>query len=287
MVRCAGIRAAYQSPDKVRQAPAAVAAVLMEYTQPETVCAALHDVERVFLVGPPLANLVDLENRVLRACVSAGVSHVVKLSALGGRQSTFPGLHRDSEERIEAAGIPYTFLRPNGFMQNFVTYNADTIRTQGAFYAAQADGAVSVIDLRDIAAVAVKVLSERGHEGKAYALTGPQALTNGEIAGKLSDAVGREIRYVNVPPADLRNAMLAAGVPEWSADALLDLQRLYREGKASLVDPAVEHITGGRATTFDQFAHDYASAFRRVGEILDQAARRWRGCTGQLPGAGG
>ena len=258
-------RAAYQSPDKARQAPKGVATVVMDYTQAESVRAALREIETVFLVGPPLVTLVELESAVVRACVSAGVGRVVKLSALGGRQSTFPGLHRDSEERIEASGVPYTFLRPNGFMQNLVTYNADTIKTQSVFYAAQADGAVSVIDLRDVAAVAVKVLSEPGHEGKAYALTGPEALTNDEIARKLSRATGREIRYVALPPAELKKAMRAAGVPEWSADALLDLQRLYREGKASLVDPAVEHITGRKATTFDQFAKDYASAFRLVG----------------------
>ncbi len=111
-------------------------------------------------------------------------------------------------------------------------------------------------------AAAVRVLSQSGHEGKAYALTGPEALTNDQIAEKLSRATGRAIRYVDLPPADLKKAMLAAEVPEWSADALLDLQRLYREGKASLVDPAVEHITGRKATTFDQFARDYAWAFQ-------------------------
>jgi uncharacterized protein YbjT (DUF2867 family) len=147
-------------------------------------------------------------------------------------------------------------------MQNLLTYNGETIRTQNAFYAAQAHGAVSHIELRDIAAVAVKVLSERGHEGKVYALTGPEALTHEQVAEKLSRATGRHIRYVDRTPAELKEAMLGAGVPEWSADALLDLQRLYRQGKARLVDPSVERITGRRATTFDEFARDYATAFQ-------------------------
>ena len=256
------IRAAYQSRDKAKGVPAGVDAVLMDYTQRETVRAALRGVEQVFLVGPPLANVADLESGVVRECQHARVTHLVKLSALGGRQAIFPGLHRDSEERIEASGVPYTFLRPNGFMQNLVTYNAETIKTQNAFYAAQGNGAVSHIDIRDIGAVAVKVLSESGHEGKAYALTGPEALTNDQVAAKLSSATGRTIRYVDLPPAELKKAMLSGGVPEWSADALLDLQRLYREGKASLVDPAVERMLGRKATTFDQFAREYASAFQ-------------------------
>jgi uncharacterized protein YbjT (DUF2867 family) len=256
------IRAAYQSRQNAQRAPAGVETVLMDYARPETVRDALRGVERVFLVGPPLANLVELEHGVASECARAGVRHLVKLSALGGRQAIFPSLHRDSEERIEASGVPYTFLRPNGFMQNLVSYNADTIKTQSAFYAAQADGAVSHIDVRDIGAVAVRVLSESGHEGKAYALTGPEALSHDQIAEKLSRATGRAVRYVNLAPADLKKAMLAGGAPEWSVDALLDLQRLYREGNASLVDPAVERITGRTATTFDQFARDYASAFQ-------------------------
>jgi len=84
----------------------------------------------------------------------------------------FPSGHRDSEENIEASGLPYTFLRPNGFMQNLANYNAGTIRSQNAFYGCQENGAVSVVDIRDIAAVAVIVLAATGHEGKSYAFNG-------------------------------------------------------------------------------------------------------------------
>ena len=77
---------------------------------------------------------MDLDGGVVQECPRAGVTHIVKLSALGGRQATFASLHRDSEERIEAAGVAYTFLRPNGFMQNLVNYNAGTIKAQNAFY---------------------------------------------------------------------------------------------------------------------------------------------------------
>jgi len=146
------LRAAYQSREKAQSAPRGVEIVLMDYAQPQTVRDALRDVQKLFLVGPPLANVADLEDAVVRECHGAGVTHIVKLSALGGRHAIFPSLHRDSEERIEASGAPYTFLRPNGFMQNLVTYNAKSIKTQGAFYAAQGNGAVSHIDIRDIGA---------------------------------------------------------------------------------------------------------------------------------------
>jgi uncharacterized protein YbjT (DUF2867 family) len=186
----------------------------------------------------------------------------VKLSALGGRKAIFPSLHRQSEEKIEASGIPYTFMRPNGFMQNFVTYNAATIKSQNAFYGCQGEGAVSHIDIRDLAAAVVAVLSGTGHEGKAYPLTGPEALTQQQVAEKLSKAIGRAISYVDLPAADVKKAMLASGMPEWTADAVLDLTRLYRDGGASLVDISLEQLIGRKPISFDQFARDYASAFR-------------------------
>jgi uncharacterized protein YbjT (DUF2867 family) len=257
------IRAAYLSADKAKGAPTAVETVLMDYAKPSTIRAALEGIEKVFLVGPPTADVAELEGSFVNEAKKSGVKHLVKLSALGGLKAIFPSLHRDSEEKIEASGIPYTFLRSNGFMQNFVNYNSRTIKSQNAFYDAQGNGAVSHIDVRDIAAVAVKVLSSSGHEGKAYSLTGPEALTNQQVAENLSRALGRTIRYVGVPPDEFKKSLVAAGMPEWSVDALLDLQRLYREGGASLVDPTVEQLLGRKATSFDQFVKDYSFAFQQ------------------------
>jgi uncharacterized protein YbjT (DUF2867 family) len=256
------IRATFQSADRAAKAPAGIEGVIMDYAQPETIRAALHGVEKIFLVGPPIRDLPVMEANFIKEVRAAGRKHIVKLSALGGRESMFPSGHRDSEENIEASGLPYTFLRPNGFMQNLVNYNAATIGSQNAFYGCQGAGAVSVLDIRDIAAVAVIVLAATGHEGKSYALTGVEALTNGQIAEKISRVAGRKINYVDLPPAEFRKAILSAGVPEWSADALVDLQRLYREGKASLLTDDVERLTGRKPITFDQFARDYAFAFQ-------------------------
>ena len=171
------VRAAYMSVSKTKEAPAGVETVLMDYARPETVRAALDGIEKVFLVGPPSPNVAELEGVLVNEAKKSGVRHIVELSALGERKAIFPSLHRDSEEKIESSGLPYTFLRPNGFMQNFVNYDSSTIKAQNAFYATQGNGAVSHIDIRDIASVAVKVLSTSGHEGKAYSLTGPEALT--------------------------------------------------------------------------------------------------------------
>lgn len=256
------VRAAFQSVAKAATAPSGVDIVTMDYTQPETVRAALKGVERVFLVGPPAQNLVALERQAMDEIKRSGVRQVVKLSAMGGKASTFPRQHAESEAYIQASGVAHTFIRPNGFMQNFVIYNAGTINTENAFYGCQADGKVSHVDLRDVVAVAVKALTEDGHENRTYTLTGPAALTNAEVAQILSDDLGREIRYVDLPPAQFKQALLAAGVPEWSADALIDLQRLYREGGASAVTSEIEQVLQRKPTSFEQFSRDYRQAFK-------------------------
>jgi uncharacterized protein YbjT (DUF2867 family) len=256
------VRAAFQTLSNAANAPAGVDVAILDYNKPETIRAALEGIERVFLVGPPTSNLPAMERNAVDQMKASGTAHVVKLSAMGGRSATFPRQHTDSEDYIKSSGISYTFLRPNGFMQNFVNYSKETIVNQSAFYGSQGNGKVSHIDIRDIAAVAAKTLTGGEHEGKTYTLTGPQALSNSEVAQIFSDELGHPIRYVDVPPDQLRRGMLDAGVPEWSADALLDLARLYREGGASAVTRDVDHVLGREPISFTQFVRQYRQAFQ-------------------------
>lgn len=256
------VRAAFQSVSKASVAPSGVELVTMDYNQPETVKAALKGVDRVFLVGPPTSDLPAMERRAVDEIKRAGVKQVVKLGAMGGRTATFPSQHTDSEEYIKSSGVPCTFLRPNGFMQNFVNYSGGTIKGQSAFYGSQAEGKVSHIDIRDIGAVAVKVLTEDGHLDKAYTLTGPEALTNARIAEILSEDLGREIKYVNISDEQFKQALLGVGTPEWAAGAITDLQRLYREGGASAVTRDAEQMLGRKPTSFEQFSRDHKGALQ-------------------------
>ncbi len=255
------VRAAYQSSSKAATAPAGVEIAIMDYNQVESVRAALRGVDRVFLVGPVAPTLPELERKATDEIKRSGVSHLVKLSAMGTREATFPRQHMESEDYIKASGVAHTVLRPNGFMQNMATYNGATIRDQGAFYGSQGDGKVSHVDIRDIAAVAVRVLTEDTHLGKVYTLTGPEALSNLRMAEILSASLGRAIKYVDLPPEQLKQALLAAGTPAWSANGMLDLIHLYRTGGASVVTGDVEQILGRKATSFEQFSRDYAGSF--------------------------
>ena len=188
------VRAAFHNAQKAAKARAeGIDSVVLDFADSSSVAAALKGADKLFLLGPTVANQSELENNVVDEAKKAGVKHIVKLSVLNApdKNYAFAKWHRAVEENIEKSGLAYTFLRPTGFMQNYVTYQGDTIRTQNSFYLSAGDTRTPFVDVRDIAVVAVKSLTEPGHEGKAYDLTGPEPLSNYQVAEKLSRALGR------------------------------------------------------------------------------------------------
>jgi uncharacterized protein YbjT (DUF2867 family) len=240
-------------------------AIIGDLDKPETLRPALEGIEKVFLLSAPDARQAELQGNLVREARRAGASHIVKLSAIGvgGELDALAlgRLHRETEEEIERSGIGYTHLRPNGFMQNTFMFAA-TIKSQGAFYAPLGDAKVSYVDARDVASVAFSTLTEDGHEGKAYEITGPEALSYRDVARELSSVLGREVRYVDVSPEAARSAMTAMGMQAWLVDALIELFNLYRSGQAARVTETVREVTGREPITFAQFARDYAPAFK-------------------------
>ncbi len=260
----APFRAAYHDRRKAEAAQAnGIEAVVIDYTRPETLRAALDGIDKLFLLSGGAPDQTQRELNAVEAAKTAGVKHIVKLSVWGaeGEAFSFAHVHRPVEQAIEASGIAWTHLRPNGFMQNLQNYLIGTIKSQGAFYGSIGDSRISHVDVRDIAAVAVKVLTEAGHEGQAYSLSGPAALTYGEIAAELSAATGRDIRYVNITDDDVKGSMVAAGTPEAYANAYIDLQRYYRTGAGANVTGDVRRLLGRDAISFARYAKDNAAAF--------------------------
>lgn len=244
-------RAGFHSQAKADAARAnGIDAAVIDYDRPETLDAAFQGVEKLFLLS---SSNTAQELAAVAAAKRAGVKHIVKLSVIGAGSEdySFAHVHRPVEEAIEASGIAWTHLRPNGFMDNMHNFMRGTIESQGAFYSSVGDAKISHVDVRDIAAVAVKALTEPGHESKAYTITGPEALTYGDIAAKLGT------KYVPVGDADIKSALIGQGAPEAYADAFVDLQRFYRGGVASRVSNDVKNVTGREPITFDEYAREY------------------------------
>jgi uncharacterized protein YbjT (DUF2867 family) len=168
-------------------------------------------------------------------------------------------LHRQVEKIIEESGIPFAFLRPNSFMQNFVTRSSQTIKNQSAIYLPAGDAKISLVDARDVAAVAVEVLTKNGSQqvNKVYDITGPEALSHSQVAEILSKETGRGVSYVDISEEDLRNGMKKMGIIDWSIDNAMELYRMYRSGYRSQVTTVVEQLSGQKPTSFSQFARNY------------------------------
>ena len=178
-------------------------------------------------------------------------------------------MHGEIEKRLEASGIAFTHLRPGEYMTVYFR-QVPNIVNKGALLLPMEDARIASIDIGDIAEIAAKTLTESGHENKIYSLTGPEALTMAEVAAKLSAAIGKPIRYVNVPPEDARKAQLAAGMPPFLADGLFELFSERRKGIEAKVWPDSERLLGRRPISFEQFASNHAAAFR--GEAPPSAA---------------
>jgi len=248
-----------------------VQVVQLDYNKPDTLSAALRGIDKLFLLTPFQSNMVDLTSNLVNEAKNAGVRYIVKQSVLGANAEpgiTSSRLHRQAEKVIEESGIPFIFLRPNFFMQNFVTFYSHFIKTQGAFYVPAEDAKASFVDVRDIAAVAVQSLSGSSKNGtanhirKAYDITGGEALSYGQAAEILSKEIGKKVNYVNISDEDARKGMKDMGADEWTINSMIELFGITRGGYLSEISSAVEQVTGNKPISFSQFARDYAGAFK-------------------------
>src|SRR5690348_5079034 len=257
-------RAMYRSKEDAAKAPAGTEVVIADFADKTSLAVALRGIESVYLVCSPIPDLVQLEGNVIDACVSIGVSRIVLNSALGAGDysKSFPSWHRKVEDKLKGSKVEHCILRPNSFMQNIVAFYAPSIRAQGACYAAVDNQRMSYIDVRDVAAVAAKALRSREHDGKTYELNGPEALTCGEVAEKISRRAGVPARFVNIPIEAQRKAMLDQGMPEWQVTALLDLQAYYTGGKGGTVDGLLQKLLGRSPNSMDLFLQEFAAEFR-------------------------
>jgi uncharacterized protein YbjT (DUF2867 family) len=257
------IRVAVDTKNKVDKIKYAHEIANIDYTRPETIADALSNVDRLFLRIPPSVEMVDISSSFIEEAKKNGVKFIVKLSTMGADLDpgyTSGRLHRQVEKIIEESGIPFAFLRPNSFMQNFLTRSSQTLKNQNAFYLPAGDGKISFVDARDVAAVAVEVLTKNGsqHLNKVYDITGPEALSHSQVAEILSKENGRRISYVDISEEDARNGMKQMDVGDWFIDNAMELYNMYRTGHRSQTTTVIEQLTEQKPTTFSQFARDYA-----------------------------
>lgn len=236
---------------------------IADLSDADSLAAAFKGADRVFSISPLVENLVELGRATTEAARRADVKHIVRSSAQGASPDaplTMGKWHGEVERAIEESHLSWTFVQPASFFQNYLGYAA-TIKAQNAFYLPLGDGKVSLVDVRDIAAVAVAALTETGHAGKRYVVTGGESLSNQDIAEIFSSVLERKIKYVDAPEDAARRQMIDSKMPAWMVEAVMELNQIGKAGFVAEVRPTVKDVTGREPISFRQFAEENRRVF--------------------------
>ncbi len=253
------VRVYVRNPAKVAHLADRVEVAVGDLDDPSALAAGLAGASRLFLLDLAQSHV----EHAIAAARATGVRHIVKLStyeAAFGDTRVIGGWHAGREALIRESGLAWTFLRPGQFMSNTLMW-AGMLAAQGAIFNAAPDGPVAPIDPADVAAVAVSALTQPGHEGQVYPLTGPSVTTPREQVATLARLLGREIRLIEISPDEEHRQLLAHGMPVEIADGLRDLTLLLRRGEGAYRANTVKAVTGREPRDFEHWAGRHLKAF--------------------------
>jgi uncharacterized protein YbjT (DUF2867 family) len=227
---------------------------------------ALQGIERVYLISPASEQLFAIEHLWAEEARQAGIHSVIKQSEIGADPQSFSPLlqqHGKAEEAIRTSGVPYTILRTLYFMQNFGPMYAQSIRTRGMIFAPLADARISYVDARDVGAVAARLLTEEGHQDQEYEVTGPEALSCGQLAEIFSTLLEVPVRYTAISDEEAQQAFLKR-YSAWATHAVLTLLQFYRQGGGASVTRVIEDVTAHKPCTVVTYLTEHLQTFQTV-----------------------
>ncbi|WP_033438483.1 NAD(P)H-binding protein [Saccharothrix sp. NRRL B-16314] len=256
------VRAVSRSPERL---PPGLDVVRADFDDSGTLRLAMPGVKALFLLTAPAKPTPDHDLAVLDAAARTGVGKVVKLSAIGTGETigdrTVGAWHLVAERAVRDSGLAWTVLRPSGFASNLLAF-ARPIAAGAPVPNLTGDARQGVVDPRDVAAVAVEALTASVHDGRTYALTGPEPLSVPDQAAILASALGRPVGTVDVPVDAARADMVGRGLDASAVDAMLTGVEWARAGHNAVVTGDVEEVLGRPATSFATWARDHLAAFR-------------------------
>ncbi|MFF4768780.1 NAD(P)H-binding protein [Streptomyces sp. NPDC001255] len=259
------LRILVRDPARSTDLPDSIERAVGNLDNADDVAKAVEGVDAIFLMHHG-AGTQQTQNVINAARKAAKPPHIVLLSSAGARLmplSDNPLIGQalaDREELLNESGLPVTFLRPNAFASNVLPWVED-IRT-GKVVNPTGDGRMVFITPEDIARCAAVCLTEEGHAGKGYDITGPEALTTAEAAAVISEITGQAIEVENISPAEYARRQIAEGVPEAMADGLASLNRVFELGRSAYVTDGVKNLTGRAPETFRHWCEVHADSLR-------------------------
>jgi uncharacterized protein YbjT (DUF2867 family) len=239
----------------------------LDFTDRATFAAAARGCDRLFLLRPPAIARIDATLApFVDAARAEGVGHVVFLSVIGAERNTIVPHHR-VESHLRSRGGDWTFLRPGFFAQNFGDAYRRDIVEDDRIYVPAGGGRAAFVDVRDVADIAALAFADpSAHRGRAYALTGPAAVSFDEAAHILSEVLGRDVRYEAASLAGYARHLRRRGAP-WPRIAVQTILHAgLRLGQAERVEPTLEALLGRPGRSLREYVADHAACWRRTTE---------------------
>jgi uncharacterized protein YbjT (DUF2867 family) len=240
--------------------------VALDFRRPETFGAAVAGASALFLLRPPpISDVRPTLNALADAALAAGVRRVTFLSVAGAEKNALVP-HHAVEAHLKAGPRVWTLLRPGFFAQNLQDAYLRDVREDGRLYVPAGRGRVTFVDLADVAEVAADALTSDAHAGEAYTLTGPRAFTFEEVAGELTRALGRPVRYVPASvPGYLHHLRVRRGLPWAQALVQTVLHVGLRFGQAEAVDPTLARLLGRAPRTVVDYIREHPGLWAAPG----------------------
>jgi uncharacterized protein YbjT (DUF2867 family) len=234
-----------------------------DFSNATSMAAALSGVDAFLLVSSVGDELAARDEVAAKAAKAAGVKHLVKISSMAVPQKNiWTGVwHAQGEAMVRTSGVPFTFVRSAGFMENCLQW-ASSIKSEGVVGSSAGDGKTPVIHSQDIADVVIKALTTQAYIGESLPVTGPEMLSYPEMVAKIGAVIGKPIRYEMLSDEEQRRQLVARNRPPHMVEAILSIFRATREGRIAGATDTVERVLGRKPLSFDQWLEQHAAAFQ-------------------------
>src|SRR5678815_239991 len=254
-------RALVRNPDKAKKLPH-ITWVVGDLARPETLTAAFEGAKSLFLLTHYYEDMVELQHNAIVAALAAGVTHVVKVSAFAATAHSKAPIgrwHFQIEKEIQESGMDWTMLRPHHFMMNLLA-QAEYVIKEGAIYSPSGDGKIPYVDPRDVAAVAFVTLTQPGHLGKIYVVTGSEAISYRQASEIIGNVIGKKLQFVDESPEQAQARRVREGVPPAVIESILAIGAYQRAGgKTVTITTTVADLTGRPPRTVAEFVQEHAA----------------------------
>lgn len=231
--------------------------VHFEYNNPKTFDSAFENVDKVLLVSPPsYLGIQDIVKDAINSAIDKNIKLIVNISAIS-IESDLDKPMKEIEDHIRKSGIDFVFIRPNCYMQNFQDLFRDLIVEENQISVPAEDSKTSFVDIRDVADVAVKALTDKGLVNKTFKLTGKQLLNMHVVAHLFSEGLNKEINYNKISDERFEKLLRSAGWPAGTIKGTMQLCSHVKSGETAIVSNDIEKILNREPIKFEQFIFDY------------------------------